>query len=638
MSNITRAKTNVVDTENRQVLTQATSKVVGGSTFISDTVNALTATTVIYDGTGAALSIVTGINSVDFTVAVNGSGYWLDRTTFEVKTDAGAVVGSGSTDWKTYDDTSGETPRGVSKVHIKGRSIATNNIIVDGLRGNNQVIISNTTDAEALYSDDIIFLNNGVEVGNHGSVNTNGSTYVASQTLYTNIKWGVTNHGKKYVEAFNPVTNDTMIMYQGSGTAGYEIPHSIGVKMDFANFKNLSSVYNWITQNELNGSGNYMIQNLDTAEAYSNTVLNVSTDTILTIGHNANINTLDDIHILYGKANSNTWKLVEYIGTGVDNTIEIGFSTNRVIIKAVSTTASWFMFDIKRDGKYLLVDTSGSEVVSGVFTTSGNTITVSGSSLTGINALGIKYIALVEADTNSNGGGSLEDLPSLSSTYQGTDLNINYSNGYGIKGALNSNELLVGNTVISPTFTDGNNYIKRIEDSVFEATLVEPIFGEVSTTADYYLDGKWYDLNDIVYTTPITYLDDTVEVVNGNPVDLHEWKVPDMVVDDMKVNNLVVTDSFDLGQKWVDVLSSRIHAVTYINDTGKPIEVIICFRTTASSGYTSLYIDDFLVSNPSGYDNTSAYSVETLSFTIPNNSIYSLTLVSALILKWSELR
>jgi hypothetical protein len=62
---------------------------------------------VAYTGNGTSQAIVTGISSVDFTVASNGSGYWLDRTVNQVKNDAGVVQASGSCVVNT------------SKVHIK---------------------------------------------------------------------------------------------------------------------------------------------------------------------------------------------------------------------------------------------------------------------------------------------------------------------------------------------------------------------------------------------------------------------------------------------------------------------------------------------------------------------------------------
>jgi hypothetical protein len=71
------------------------SKVLSGILSLSNTVKTLGFDAVTYTGNGTTQDIVTGISSVDFTVASNGSGYWLDRTVNQVKTDAGAVVASG---------------------------------------------------------------------------------------------------------------------------------------------------------------------------------------------------------------------------------------------------------------------------------------------------------------------------------------------------------------------------------------------------------------------------------------------------------------------------------------------------------------------------------------------------------------
>jgi hypothetical protein len=86
-------------------------------------------------------------------------------------------------------------------------------------------------------------LNWFTQLGNDQATNQNLITYIAYQTLYTHIKWGVTSQGKFQIEAYNPVTNEGMIYYIGSGVAGHQISHSMGVEIDYSDGKNLRWLY-----------------------------------------------------------------------------------------------------------------------------------------------------------------------------------------------------------------------------------------------------------------------------------------------------------------------------------------------------------------------------------------------------------
>jgi len=356
---------------------------------------------VTYTGNGTSQDIVTNIASVDFTVASNGSGYYLDRTTFEVKNDAGTVQASGTCICN------------VSKVHIKNRASATWNNVADGLRGVNKTIYTNETSIESSATGIVeAFNSDGFTVGDDTGVNANGSDHIAYQTLYTHIKWGTTNQGKKYVEAYNPTTKETMIMYEGSGTAGHEIPQSLGVALGYWDIKNLTTVNDWRSQRRVN----YVLKlNLDGVEVASTAQAVENTSTELTLGGTSDgSNSGSDTYILYGKAKSITWTIVEYVGTGAGgNFVECGGMPRRVILKATSAVGDWVVFDSERettdafDGRIEL-SSSGAETTNWApaqIDRNSTGFTIGGSD-TEMNIDGVSYIALVEFDTNADGGGS----------------------------------------------------------------------------------------------------------------------------------------------------------------------------------------------------------------------------------------
>ncbi|RLG69217.1 MAG: hypothetical protein DRO11_08085 [Methanobacteriota archaeon] len=194
---------------------------------------------VTYTGNGDTQDITTGISSVDFTVDNNGSGFWHDRDAGDctVKNDAGDVVDEGS------------CVCNVSKIHVKCRSQAWYNLVFDSVRGAGKVVMTDDTQEESLNMGMLSnFIPSGFSLGSQAYVNADTETYIAYQTLYTHITWGKTNQDKKYIEAYNPVTRETIIMYEGSGNAGHEIPHSLGVELDMLMAKDLDAAVDWVAQ------------------------------------------------------------------------------------------------------------------------------------------------------------------------------------------------------------------------------------------------------------------------------------------------------------------------------------------------------------------------------------------------------
>jgi hypothetical protein len=473
---------------------------------------------VTYTGNGSEQHIGTGINSVDFTVPYNGSGYWLARSGkhgvvvplgasgstddvsaysptvikdngtykmwysgndgsngrihYATSTDGinwdkhGVVVplgASGSTDdyyvytptvikdngtykmwysgsdgssWRTHyaelaggyslethvvtdtgeiqdSGTCGWGPsKGVSKVHIKSRSKVSNHVVFDGLRGVEASISTNLTDAEQTGRTDTLgsFNEDGFTIKHHSDINANQATYVAYQTLYTHIKWGTTNHGKLYIEAYNPATKEGMIYYVGSGTAGHEIPHSMGIEIDLIEGKSLEDgTRPWAIQIPKQNSGRF-VYDTDAIASYEHFTPITNSVFTLESGTTSNQNGLE--HITYYKCKSETFTIGTYTGTGASgNFIEtldvngVARKPRRVIIKRVDSANYWVVFDSERDSesllnKYFRLD---SNCVEATYKTFGVKLTNSGfepnDGDASNNASGGQYLYLVEFET-----------------------------------------------------------------------------------------------------------------------------------------------------------------------------------------------------------------------------------------------
>jgi hypothetical protein len=429
-----------------------------GTFSLSNTVKTLGFDAITYTGNGTSQEIVTGVSTIDFTQASNGTGYYHDRVAGDciVKNDAGTVIESGSIAFK---DVAGVD--GVCKVHIKCRDYAYNHRVYDGIRGANRTIYTDLTNSEFTDTDSLMgFTSNGFELGADAGQNLVNKLFVAYVTLYTHIKWGLTSQGKRYIEAYNPVTNDTMIMYQGSGVAGHQIPHSVGVELDSHIVKGLTDVSHWAVL--INNEKMY-ISNTNASEGAVYNLIQPSTSTEIRVGESVTVynNTLNKSYVFYGKAKSKTWTIVPYTGTGsAGNFVETPDSDGvprrpaRVIIKAVSGTTPWIVLDYARGGTNKLALNSSvvenDAVIIGIvgqndisFNTNGFT-TLQGYG--NINGSGVQYIALVEFDTDNTGtSGSYFDNPTDTTNLQLADGLFSISKGYNANG--------VDNVVVSKSGT-----------------------------------------------------------------------------------------------------------------------------------------------------------------------------------------
>jgi hypothetical protein len=415
---------------------------------------------ITYTGNATSQSITTGIGSVDFTVASNGSGYYHDRVAGDcvVKNDAGTVIESGT------------AVVNITKNHIKSRTTAHNHYLFDGLRGQSKFLEINDTDAENTDADRLSsFDSNGISVGADTGSNTNGATYILHQTLYTHIKWGLTSQGKRYITAYNPVTREVMTMYQGSGIAGHQIPNALGIKLDFWSTKNLLDSGNW--SNRSSFFDGYM--NLNTTDSiHVDADTSENSENYLDVGYSAYHNDkmwnfTDDTYISYGFANSETKIITQYQGTGAaGNFIEtkdvngVAKKPRRWIIKSTNiSSTSWVVWDSLRDGKIIQLDKSDqeynnsevSEVVNGLIASSTNNA---------YNASGGQYIAIVEFDTTSSNDDTYFDLPT-----DGTNLNVTagklpYTDGRDTtNGAYNVFTQSYTGSVDFSTCPDGTHYV-----------------------------------------------------------------------------------------------------------------------------------------------------------------------------------
>jgi len=458
-----------------------------------------------------------------YIVSNNGDSTYIDIPEIEFieALSAGEAIESG--------DIKLDVP--LSMVHIKDRDAAHQHFRYNGMQGATKYLSTDSTNIEYTEVQGLTSFNSdGFTVGTNVANNGSGDDYIAYQTIYTHLQWGLTNHGKRYVVAYNPKTNEVLPMWIGSGLAGHKIPSPVGVALDYIEVKNLDDGTNhW---NVFYGDKDKkLILNL-TNTAVDATKWNNTAPTVndFTLGADDDVNTSNNTHVGYGKAKSETWTIVPYTGTGVaGNFVEtkdvngVARKPRRVVVRRVDSTGDWAIHDTERDtstgnDKVLYYNYSNAEDENTLFSID---ILSSGFILKNThaywNASGGQYIALVYFDSNSDGGGSYDDLASDTTQVNIDDRQTMFTKGFVEGKAYNTAEYNTGTETITPNggWLEGNNYLYKVEGGDWFATLDEPNFGSIAYGHSL-VGGKWVDYDYVADGSTNTSVEDSVPTMTSD--------------------------------------------------------------------------------------------------------------------------
>lgn len=457
------------------------------------------------------------IASIDFTASGNGNDLWLDRSSFDIKNDVGTVQPSGTKVLDSY----------ISVVHIKSTNNAISHVTIDGLRGADKVIFSDRTSIENTISLLNGFTSSGFTVndpgggGDNSLTNFNTAQYISYQKVYTHLKWGVTTPtGKKYVEAYNPDTKEGMILFEGSGVTGEEIPHSMGTALDFMVHKNLGpNTTNWIVK--FDGSGNQLL-GTNAAQTDLAGYNYESDDTKITLEYdNLYFNNNGSQEVIYYKAKSSTWDKLNYSGTGEPITIETPFRVARYKIKPINQTGDWTVGDNKRGPNELIfTNLDAAELTSSGFEFTDRSITIPAA----YSQVDYNYLLLIEADSRRDSGGSYAPVSEAEYTSSLVAKVDGQGNWIGVQDTAYTVSKL-GNVLDSADATDiviegeiqngdklyvgdSSNFDEITASGVeyYDPDSIDP-FGDSSLSAKYQFDNSLEDLtsNHDIVGTGISY-------------------------------------------------------------------------------------------------------------------------------------
>lgn len=265
----------------------------------------------------------------------------------------------------------------------------------DRLRGETILLSSDATTGNQTFTNSLTSFasNTGIRVGADsfsGSINLSGVTYA--------------NWDFRRAPGFFDV-----VCYTGAGTNTTQA-HNLGVAPELMFVKRRGAVGNWAVYSAAISNTEYLYVNSTAAKATDTTYWNSITPTasVFSIGTNVDVNASGSTgtYVAYLFATlAGISKVGSYTGTGATQTINCGFTAGSrfVLIKATSTTGSWYVWDSARgivagNDPYLLINSTAAEVTNTDWVDTASTgfeLSNAGGNL--VNSNGVSYIFLAIA-------------------------------------------------------------------------------------------------------------------------------------------------------------------------------------------------------------------------------------------------
>jgi hypothetical protein len=162
-----------------------------------------------------------------------------------------------------------------------------------------------------------------------------------------------------------------VVCYTGvnPGGATLTVNHNLGVTPELVIIKNRVGVADWFTYSAPTGTSNTLYLNLTNAATAYTLVTSPTASTFVANGV-ANVDTNTFVAYLFATC-PGVSKVGSFTGTGATQVINCGFTTGArfVLIKATSTTGSWYVWDSARgivagNDPYLLLNSTAAEVTN----------------------------------------------------------------------------------------------------------------------------------------------------------------------------------------------------------------------------------------------------------------------------------
>jgi len=240
-------------------------------------------------------------------------------------------------------------------VWIKDRDNTFNHQVHDVVRGADQGLLPNTTNAEADYNSFVSFDSDGFSVTGANGTNTNSADLVAWNWLGANGTSSNTDGSITSTVSANTTSGFSIVSYTGTGSAA-TIGHGLSTSPSMILVKNRSTAYSWIVYHKSLGATKNLYLDLTNAADTSSIQFNDTepTSSVFSVGTSLATNKSGDNLIAYCFAEKKGFsKAFSYTGNGnADGSfVFCEFRPAFILVKNTSTAGTnWQIVDNKRLG------------------------------------------------------------------------------------------------------------------------------------------------------------------------------------------------------------------------------------------------------------------------------------------------
>ena len=294
-------------------------------------------------------------------------------------------------------------------VWLKQRTSTQSHQICDVIRGANNIISSNSNNAQVADSEIInSFDSDGFTAGYQDQANDTGQTYVSWLWKAGGAGSANTDGALSSTVSVNTTAGISLTKYTGGGAAS-TVGHGLGVAPKIVLIKDMTSANDWRMYHASYGNQSQLSLSQTSAADSGNTTMWNSTSptsTVFSIGTHGNVSTNSSNYIAYCFAEKKGFsKFGKYTGNGSTNGpfIFCGFKPALVIFKKTNDVGDWQMVDDKRAGYnpnnyYLQANANLAEQTTNIIDLVSNGFKIRGDDSNGWNKNGSTYAWLAFAE------------------------------------------------------------------------------------------------------------------------------------------------------------------------------------------------------------------------------------------------
>ena len=294
-------------------------------------------------------------------------------------------------------------------VWLKKRSGVENHQVFDSVRGVNNALYPNLTNAAGSDPGVTAFNSDGFSLG--GTNNTNAATYIGWQWKAGGTSSSNTSGSITSTVSANPTVGFSIVTYTGNGSAGATCGHGLGATPALVIWKNRNDVDVWVVYSWILGVSQYMVLNTTAASAVYSNLFNGISSTLLPLNNaSAGINASGKNYVAYCFSEVAGYSRIWYYtgnGSADGPFVFCGFRPRFIMIKRTDSAGNnWVILDTSRDtynaaGLYLYPNLSAAE--DDYRASTGPVDILSNgfkqrSTLTNVNASGGTYIFMAVAE------------------------------------------------------------------------------------------------------------------------------------------------------------------------------------------------------------------------------------------------